>query len=49
MQGQDYTYNDGCPVQVLGLIQTLVFFERVDGDIGLLKILEISKTLQQGG
>jgi hypothetical protein len=49
MQGQDHTYNDRCPIQVLGLVQTLVFFERVNGDIGLLKTLEISKTLQQGG
>jgi len=49
MQGQDYTYDDGCPVQVLGLIQALVFLERVNGDICLLKVLEIGKTLQQRG
>jgi hypothetical protein len=49
MQGKDYTYDDSGPVQVLGLIRTLVFCERVNGDICLLKILEIGKTLQRGG
>jgi uncharacterized protein YcsI (UPF0317 family) len=47
MQGPDYTYDDSCPVQVLGLIQSLMFCERVDRDIRLLKIPEIGKALQQ--
>jgi hypothetical protein len=47
MQGLNYTYDDSCPVQVLGLIQSLVFRERVDRDIRLPKTLEIGKALQQ--
>ena len=49
MEGPNYTYDDGCPVQVLGLIQSLVFFERVDRNIRLPKILEIGKALQPRG